>query len=73
MIARPELPDATVIGFGKITLPPPIRVALLLPLESPMVIVPLPLPPKALATVPSTVPDRIERPPVKVFTPDNVS
>lgn len=74
MVAIPELPVATEIGFAKVPVKPPINVALLLPPESPMVIAPVPDPPKALAlVVPSTVPDRIVRPPVNVLAPERTS
>ena len=73
MTAAPEFPDATVIGFGKGPATPPINVALLLPVESPIVTVPVPDPPNALATVPSQVPFLIVRPVVKVFAPDKIS
>ena len=73
MLSVPLLPEATVIGFGKVRLSP-INVALALPVESPRVIVPVPEPPKALVlVVPLTVPALMVRPPVNVLAPDRVN
>jgi len=62
MIAAPEFPEATAIGFAKVPDKPPINVALLLPEESPMVIVLVAAPKAVVYIMPSTVPDLIVRP-----------
>ena len=50
------------------------NVAAALPLVSPMIIVPVPEPPKALVLVcPSTVPALMVKPPVKVLAPESVN
>jgi len=54
----------------KVPTKPPLKVALAEPPLSPIV---MPLAPKALATVPLTVPDLIVRPLVKVFAPLKVN
>jgi len=70
MVATPVLPEATEIGLANVPTKAPLNVALALPLESPMVIVPVPVaPPKDPATSPLTVPDLMIRPPVKTFVP----
>lgn len=70
MVAMPELVEATEIGLANVPLRAPLRVALALPPESPMVIVPVPVaPPKDPATLPLTVPALMIRPPVKTLVP----
>ena len=73
-VAVPEFPEATTMGFAtKAPFKPPANVALLFPVESPMVIV-LDAAPKAVVLVwPSTVPAFMVRPVVKELLPDNVS
>jgi len=69
----PLLPEATVIGLANVPTNPPFKVALALPLESPMVMI-FAFAPKALAlVVPETVPARMFKPVVKVFTPARVN
>ena len=63
IVATPLLPEATEIEGGNVTAPAPLKVALALPLASPIVIT-LPAGPKELATVPVTVPALIVRPEV---------
>ena len=67
----PLLPAATVIGLANVPANPPLSVASALPLESPIVIGPVP---KALAlVVPETVPALMVRPPEKVLAPERVT
>ena len=66
----PVLPLATEIGLVNVPIKPPFKVALKVPLESPMVIVPVP---KEAATVPITAPLSIKTPPVNIFAPERVS
>jgi len=73
MVAVPVLPEATVIGFWNGPANPPLKVALTLPLPSPMVMT-LEFAPKAFAlVVPLTVPPLIVRPVVNEFTPLRIS
>ncbi len=73
----PLLPEATVIGLANVNAVPvglTDKVAFAVPLVSPMVIAPVPEPPKALVLVaPFTSPALMVKPPVKVFTPERVS
>jgi len=69
MVRVPELPEATVIGLGKVNWLPR-SVALALPLVSPKVTIPDPVPPSAFALVVAlTVPPLIVSPPVNVLFP----
>src|ERR1700691_560874 len=69
MVATPVLPAATAIGLANTTAAPPLKVAFAAPLLLPMVMVPVP---KALATVPMTVPASIVVPPEYALAPDRV-
>lgn len=75
MVRVPVVPVARTIGLAWVK---PLVVAakseaLAVPLVSPMVMM-LELAPKELALVaPATIPERIDKPPVKVLTPDKVS
>ena len=69
----PVVPVASTIGLANV-LPSPWSVAAVLPLVSPIVIVPVPEPPKAdVLVVPLNVPALMVSPPVKVLAPDRVS
>ena len=71
IVAIPELPLATEIGFVNVPTNPPFSVASAEPVVLPMVIVPLL--PKALAlVVPVTVPALMVVPVVYVLTPESV-
>lgn len=70
IIAVPVFPASTVIGFAIIPVKLPDNIAVLLPLESPSIIGPVP---KAAATLPNTVPDLIVTPLEKVLVPDNAN
>jgi hypothetical protein len=72
IVAVPLDPEATVMGLANVKFEPPIKVALAVPVVSPIVIVLL-FAPKALAlVVPVTVPFLMVSPLVKVFVPDKV-
>lgn len=71
MVATPVLVEATEIGLANVPVKVLLNVALALPPESPMVIVPVP---KALTlVVPLTVPACIVTPPPKELLPLKVS
>ena len=63
MVAVPELPDATEMGFANVTAPAPERMVLAEPLLLPSVMT-LVFAPKELAADPVTVPALIARPEV---------
>lgn len=72
MVSVPLLPEATLIGLVYGPAEPPLSVALaVLLLVSPRVMVP-PLP-KAAVAVPTTVPELMFTPPVKVLAWDKVA
>ena len=70
MVARPLLPEATVIGLGMVPLKLPWRVAAFVPPLSPRVIKLLLLP-KAVVVLPLSVPLLISTPPLKVLALQN--
>ena len=71
MVATPVLVEATEIGLANVPPKSLLNVALALPLESPMVIVPVP---KALAlVVPETMPDLMITPPSKELFPESTN